>query len=35
MDILIKIVLSNNEWVMGCEPCRKEINIYGNPLLSK
>lgn len=30
-----KNILSNNEWVKECELCCKEINIYGNPLLSK
>lgn len=35
MDMLIKNILSNNEWVKECELCCEEINIYGNPLLSK
>lgn len=30
-----KNILSNNGWVEECESCCKEINIYGNPLLSK
>ncbi len=35
MDMLTKNILSNNEWVKECESCCEEINIYGNPLLSK
>ena len=35
MDMLIKNILSNNGWAKECELCCKEINIYGNPLLSK
>ena len=30
-----KNILSNNGGVKECESCCKEINIYGNPLLSK
>lgn len=29
-----KSILSNNGWVKECESHCKEINIYGNPLLS-